>query len=49
MTYRVLVTPISDRVLPPLFWSGPFARKSDAVANVLSGVRWADVPHEWSQ
>lgn len=25
MTYRVLVTPISDRVLPALFWSGPRA------------------------
>lgn len=35
MTYRVLVTPLSDRVLPPLFWSGPYTRKSDAVANVL--------------
>jgi hypothetical protein len=33
--YRVIVTPISDRVLPPLFYSGPFTRKSDAVANVL--------------
>lgn len=32
MTYRVLVTPISDRVLPPLFWSGPFTRRSDAYA-----------------
>ena len=33
MTYRVLVTPLSDRVLPPLMWSGPFTRKSDALAN----------------
>jgi len=33
MTYRVVVTPLSDRVLPPLFWSGPFTRKSDALAN----------------
>jgi hypothetical protein len=35
MKWRVLVTPLSDRVLPALFWSGPFTRKSDAVANVL--------------
>lgn len=35
MAYRVIVTPLSDRVLPPLFWSGPYTRKSDAVANVL--------------
>lgn len=32
--YRVIVTPISDRVLPPLFWSGPFARRSDALNNI---------------
>lgn len=30
--YRVIVTPLSDRVLPPLFWSGPFTRRSDATA-----------------
>jgi len=34
MAYQVLVTPISDRVLPPLFCSGPFTRRTDAVANV---------------
>lgn len=34
MAYRVLVTPISDRVLPPLLWSGPFTRRTDALANV---------------
>lgn len=32
--YRVVVTPLSDRVLPPLLWSGPFTRRTDAVANV---------------
>lgn len=32
--YRVLVTPLSDRVLPPLFWSGPFTRRSDALNNI---------------
>ena len=31
--YRVLVTPLSDRVLPALFVSGPFTRKSDAIAS----------------
>jgi len=32
--YRVIVTPLSDRVLPPLFWSGPFTRRSDALSNI---------------
>jgi len=33
MTYRVVVTAISDNVLKPLFFSGPFTRKSDAIAS----------------
>ena len=37
--YQVIVTPISDRVLPPLFWSGPFTSRTDAVANVAFWLR----------
>lgn len=32
--YRVVVTPLSDTVLPPLLWSGPFTSKAKAQANV---------------